>query len=77
MTVTGIALGVGGREHGVYQNESADDLSGQTSACTVPQSHRVCSSSISHVESSLEPLRKACTADCSQALSYHVCKSTR
>ncbi len=74
--ITGIALGISGREHGVHQHESANDFSTQSSTYSVTRLHMVGPSTILLVEWFLEALNQSCTADGTQALRNYVCQSS-
>jgi len=70
--VAGIALGIGGGEDGVHEDESADDLRSQTRALAVAYRHEVGSSAVAHVDGMLERLHQTRPADGAQALRHHV-----
>jgi len=72
MGVTGIALGVCGREHSVHKHEGSDDLSGESGAKAVSGMNEIGATAVVLIERPLKALHKPRTADCSQALCYYV-----
>jgi len=66
--VTGIALGVGGREDGVDEHEGADDLGGEAGALGVAVAELVGAAAVAHVVGALEALDEPHAADGAQAL---------
>jgi len=72
MRISGIPLGISGREDSVYQNKGANDLSTQSSTCTVPISEGISPTTILVVVRLLEGLHQPNSTDSPQALSHHV-----
>ena len=72
MRVSGIALGIGGGEDGVDENEGTNDLGPQAVALGVAVRHRVGAAAQPLVTRVLEPLDHPGAADRSQALHHHV-----
>ncbi|WVZ73081.1 hypothetical protein U9M48_021429 [Paspalum notatum var. saurae] len=75
--VPGAALGVGGGEDGVDEDEGADDLGSQAVALGVPGVDGVGAAAGGHVEPLLEALDDAGAADGAQALHDHVEEGAR
>lgn len=70
--VSGIPLGIGGREDGVHKHECPDDLSPEPDSGGVAISKRVGSTPVAVVVRLLEGLDKPDSANGSQALGDHV-----
>jgi len=72
MGISGIPLGISGREDSVDQNKGANDLSTQSSTRAVPISQGISPTTIPVVVRLLEGLDQPNSTDSSQALSHHV-----
>lgn len=72
MGVSGISLGIGGRENSVDQNKCSNNFSGQTNALAIAILKLVYSPVEVPKQSLLEPLHHPHTANGSQTLRHHV-----
>ena len=77
MGVTGVSLGISGREDSVHQHKGAHNLSTQAIALGVAMGNGVSPPSVGLVEAGLEGFHDASPADGPQALANHVENGTR
>lgn len=70
--IPGVPLGVSGREHGVDENEGADDLHTETGALAVATGELVGTAAVLLIVGPLEGLHEAAATDCTEALGRHV-----
>ena len=72
MRISGVSLGIGGREDGVDEDEGADDLSAKAGALGVAIGDNVSTTALDLVDGGLETLDNTSTADGTQGLHHNV-----